>query len=265
MQTLTFLILTHLKPKNSLSTTNTPAMKVLYAAKKHIAKYVFLFSTFLLACFISNAQLKRDTAKRTSADTSTLIEEKLVELAMKGPAVQAALHQYKINEYQLKAARNNWVNLLTVSYNYNDQSFKNNTQTNVVYPKFFVGVTVPLGTLLSRTQVRAAQEGLEISRDNQEQLRRAVRSEVIGKYKQYKAFGELISLQSALLNDVQALLLQSEDKFSKGTITMEVYNNAQRIKNDESTKLINLQLQQDLVKLDIERMIGTSLESVIKK
>lgn len=255
-----------MKIENSLSTKIHIAMKVIHSTKKQFAKYFLFFAVFLLAAvFVSNAQLRRDTAKRASADTSTLIEEKLVELAMKGPSVQAAFHQNKIDELQLKAAKNNWVNLLTFSTNYNDLSFKNNPTGQNVYPKYFVGVTVPLGTLLSRTAVKAAVESIEITKSRQEALRRDIRAEVIGKYRQYKAFGELISLQSALLNDVQALLLQSEDKFSKGTITMEAYNNSQRIKNDESTKLINLQLQQDLVKLDIERMIGTSLESVIKK
>lgn len=206
--------------------------------------------------------LRRDTAKRVNSDTASLIEERLVELAMNGPMVKAASHQDKIYEYQLVAAKNNWVNLLTLSYNYNDQSFKNNVQN--VYPRFFVGVTVPLGTLLSRTQVRAADEAVQISRENHENLRRTIKAEVIGKYRQYKAYGEMIALQSELLNNVQAALLQSEDNFRKGLIKIEEYNLAQKSKNQEATSLVNLQLQQDLVKLDIERMIGTSLESVIR-
>jgi hypothetical protein len=59
-------------------------------------------------------------------------------------------------------------------------------------------------------------------------------------------------------------LITSEENFRKGTITIEAYNSAQRNKNDESSRLINLQLEQDLVKLELERMIGQSLESVIR-
>ena len=225
----------------------------------------FLLTLVLLSSMGASAQvtpLRRDTAKRVNSDTASLIEERLVELAMNGPMVKAASHQDKIYEYQLVAAKNNWVNLLTLSYNYNDQSFKNNVQN--VYPRFFVGVTVPLGTLLSRTQVRAADEAVQISRENHENLRRTIKAEVIGKYRQYKAYGEMIALQSELLNNVQAALLQSEDNFRKGLIKIEEYNLAQKSKNQEATSLVNLQLQQDLVKLDIERMIGTSLESVIR-
>jgi len=218
----------------------------------------------LIFSFSAVAQnpVRRDTAKRVNNDTASLIEQKLVELAMDGPAVKAAGHQDKINEYQLKAAKNNWVNLLTLSYNYNDQAFKNNVQN--IYPRFFVGVTVPLGTLISRTQVKAANEAVLISRENHESLRRNIKAEVVGKYRQYKAYGEMIALQSELLNNVQAALLSAEDNFRKGTIKIDDYNTAQKLKNQEATNLVNLQLQQDLVKLDIERMIGTSLESVIR-
>ena len=230
---------------------------------KRIPVFFLLFAlTISIDSFAQITPLKRDTAKRVNSDTASWIEERLVELAMEGPMVKVAGHQDKINEYQLLAARNNWVNLLTLSYNYNDQSFKNNIQN--VYPKFFIGVTVPLGTLLSRTNVKAAKEMVEISRENNEQLRRTIKAEVIGKYRQYKAYGEMIAMQSELLNNVQAALLQSEDNFRKGTIKIEDYNMAQKVKNEEATRLMNLQLQQDLVKLDIEKMIGTSLESVIR-
>jgi len=227
--------------------------------------FLILLIPALLVTWNVQAQetpVKRDTAKRINSDTVSLIEQKLVELAMEGPMVKAAGHQDKINEYQLKAAKNNWVNLLTLSYNYNDQSFKNNVQN--VYPKFFIGVTVPLGTLLSRTQVKAAREAVEISKENHEHLRRTIKAEVIGKYRQYKAYGEMIAMQSEMLNNVQAALLQAEDNFRKGKIKIEEYNLAQKARNQEAAELVNLQLQQDLVKLEIEKMIGTSLESVIR-
>ena len=227
--------------------------------------FIYLMPIVLLltqAASGQNAPVKRDTAKRVNSDTASLIEQKLVELAMNGPAVKAAIHQDKIYEYQLKAAKNDFVNLITLSYNYNDQSFKNNGVS--VYPKFYIGVTVPLGTFLSRTDVKAANEAVEISKQNHEQLERAIKAEVVGKYRQYKSYGEQIALQSELLNNVQAVLLQAEDNFRKAKITIEEYNQNQRIKNEEATKLINLQLQQDLVKLDIEKMIGTNLESVIR-
>ncbi|MBA2746244.1 MAG: TolC family protein [Flavisolibacter sp.] len=224
-----------------------------------------LFVALLLFALSSLQAQKTKPATPVVRDTSlSAVEAKLVELALKGPAVQEAIHRNKINEYQVKAAKMNWVNMLTISTNYNDQSFVNNSNANIVYPKYFFGFTVPLGTLLSKTQVRAAEEQVKISVNSEEQLRRNIKAEVVGKYKQYRAIGQIIVIQRELMDDVQAALITSEENFRKGTITVEAYNSAQRSKNEEASRLINLQLEQDLIKLDIERMIGTSLESVIK-
>jgi outer membrane protein TolC len=205
------------------------------------------------------------TVTATSREGDPAFEEKLVELALNGPRMIAGIHQNKINEYQLKAARNQWINILSLSLNYNDQSFnKYASNGTYIFPRYYIGLTIPLGTLLSRTQVRAAQEAIEVSKANQEELRRTIRAEVLTKYRQYRAYNDLITAQSMMVNDVQTNLAQTEDRFRKGAATLEQYNTAQRNRNDEIAKLINLQMERDLIKIDLERMIGTNLESVTR-
>ena len=188
-----------------------------------------------------------------------------MELALKSPEAQKVQHESKIYEYQLKNARNYWTNLLTVSTTYNDQSFSQNARSaNIIYPKYFFGLNIPLGTLLSRTSVKSAKEGVEIGKLNEEETKRQIKVNILSKYKQYVAQGELIALETGFMNDLQAGLTQAEDKFRKGTISFEAYNIALRSRNDEQARLINLRLAQDLIKLDIEKIIGTTLESVIK-
>ncbi|HEY0067219.1 MAG TPA: TolC family protein [Flavisolibacter sp.] len=227
-----------------------------------ITGHRFLPFLLLLLCIQAGAQTSRP---RTAAD-SAAIEEKLVELALQGPAYKTGEHQNKVYEYQLKSAKNSWLNLLSISTNYNDQSFaKSSTPgTAYVYPKYFFGLTIPLGTIFSRTEVRAAQEGVAIGELSQEQLRRSIRAEVLSKYKQYRAYQELIALQAEMLNDMEVELMQTEEKFKKGTVTIDIYNAAQRNINGEKTRMINLELQRDLLELDIEKIIGTDLQSVIR-
>src|ERR1700754_1602716 len=50
----------------------------------------------------------------------SMIEEKLVTLALQGPKYEISDHQNKIAEKSLLAAKRNWLNLLTISGNYND-------------------------------------------------------------------------------------------------------------------------------------------------
>ena len=225
-------------------------------------KWIFL-GALTFTCLGSQAQ--KSAASIIQLDTSSAIEEKLVALALQGPEFKNVEHQNKIDEFKLKGAQNAWLNLMAFSINYNDQSLAKAPTTAYVYPKYFFGLTVPLGTILSKTEVKSARESVEIGKNNQELLKRKIREDVLTKYRQYRAFSELITIQSELVNDVQAELAQSEEKFRKGTITIEAYNAAQKSSNTEMANLINLRLQQDVKKLEIERLIGVKLESVINR
>src|SRR5256885_3794884 len=180
---------------------NSDCMKkfTLYGKKPGKRYYSNFFSPMpcllLGLCMIgflnTNAQINR---QKPVADS--IVEQKLVELAKQAPSVDAAMHQNKIDEYQLKAAKNSWLNLLSISGNYNDQSFaKTTSTTGYVYPKYFFGVNIPLGTLLSRTSVKAAKEQIEISKDREIELSRHIQADVLSKYKRYKYLNQLIANQ----------------------------------------------------------------------
>lgn len=220
---------------------------------------------FLLLFTVATAGAQKKGSFQLRTDTSTVIEERLVALALQGPEAQNMEHQSKINEYTLRNAQNQWMNLLAVSLNYNDQTFAKPTTASYVYPKYFFGLTIPLGTLLSRTQVKSAKESIEMGKNNQEQLRRSLREDVLTKYKEYKAYSDLIAIQSQLVNDVQAEVVQTEEKFRLGTVAIDVYNGAQKRNSSEMAILINLKLQQDIKKLEIEKLIGVKLESVLNR
>src|SRR5437868_3049098 len=102
-------------------------MKILYLTKISFfsglkMNYILLFGSIM---FFSTAK-GQGTSNYIALDTSTAIEEKLVQLALQSPEVQNTAHLTKVNEYQLKAAQNIWMNTLTLSANYNDQTFAQN-------------------------------------------------------------------------------------------------------------------------------------------
>ena len=233
--------------------------------KQFLNKYLAAFSMLCILlhfALISNAQIKT-TSQRVELPDST-VEKKLVELALQNPAFEVANHQDKINEYRLKAEKNSWMNLLTLSANYNDQTFaKNTNNSQYVYPKFFTGINIPLGTIFSKTAVKSAKEQIEIGKNSREISERAAKAEILGRYKSYKTLGTLILQQQQVVDDYKAGLIQAEKKFSDAEITIEAYNSSSRNYNEELAKLMNLKLQQDLTKLDIEKIIGVSLESVL--
>jgi outer membrane protein TolC len=212
-----------------------------------------------------NLSARREASRTFIEDTTgqAAIEKKLVDLALSGPQFQTTVHEGRINELRLKGEKNAWLNLLSLSTQYNDQSFSKTAQT-VNFPRYFFGINIPLGILLSRTGVKTAKEAVEISKLNQEEKRRTLKLDVIAKYRQYRSVSKIISLENEYLLDVEAALLQSEENFRKGTATIEAYNSSQRTRSDALARIINLRLQQDLLRLDIERIIGTSLDTVVK-
>jgi len=226
------------------------------------------YSILIVLCTLMFSNLSAQTNNSTlfRQDTSSAIEERLVQLAWQGPEVERIAHQSKIDEFELKAAQNMWMNLMTFNINYNEFTFSKNTPiTTYVYPRYNLGITIPLGTLFSRTAVRAAKENVDIGKNNMELIKRTLREEVLTAYKQYMAFGQLIAIQSELVNDVKTQLAQIEEKFRSGTISIDAYNNAQKNNNSEMAALVNIKLQQDLKKLELEKLIGVRLETVLKK
>ncbi|HET6252710.1 MAG TPA: TolC family protein [Puia sp.] len=209
----------------------------------------------------------RPSVPTTSLNPDSLIQERLVQLALNGPSYSVSGHQIKFAEYNLIRAKRTWLNLLSVSADYNDQSFKTQQvgQYGYVYPKYFFGITIPIGLFFTMgPDIKKERENVAIAHDNQELLARTIRAEVLGKYAQYKAYGNLLTIQNNVVDDEEALRKQVEKKFQDGSLNIEQYNAANKIYGEDLTKKLNLQLEQDLLKIDIERMIGVNLESVLK-
>lgn len=228
---------------------------------------------FLVIFLCNSAVFAQKTVSRISqVDTNLIapvdsIEEKLVALALNSPAVKITESQSKINEYQLRATRNTWVNLFTINANYNNQVATQANQTGaILFPGLTMGFTIPLGTIVATgPRVKAARQQLAISNFTKEQVARNIRAEIIGKYRQYLNYAQVISIQNQTVDDEETAYLEAKEQFRNGKITIDAYNTSQKLYNLELTRKLNLQLEQELVKLEIERMIGTSLDGIIGK
>jgi Outer membrane efflux protein len=199
---------------------------------------------------------------RDLSDTAN--ENRLVEFALRGPEYDLTFHQNVIDELTLKKTKTTWLDLLSISTNYNDQTFAKTTNAAYVYPKYFFGITIPLGIIFSQgNAVKSARESVKLGKDQQEITARTIRANVLSRYANYKHFTMLIEMEGEIVNDVQANYSQAEDNFRRGAISVDSYILVQREKNEEITKVMNLQLQQDLARIDIERMIGAPLYQVL--
>jgi outer membrane protein TolC len=199
----------------------------------------------------------------------TGVEEKLVTLALQNVTYDAAQRGVSIAQYKVRQEKNSWFDLLTLNTQFNDQSFKNqnaigNGSVAYVYPKYFYGVTIPIGTILSKgIQVKSAREEVRIAEDHQIEAALTLRTQVLTQYKTWRVSNQMVLLERQVADDIHAAFLQVEKRFNDGTVTIEVYSEASRNYSLEMTRLLNAQLSADIQKLALEQIIGVRLESVI--
>jgi outer membrane protein TolC len=197
----------------------------------------------------------------------TGVEEKLVTLALQNVSYDVLTHQVNIARYKVKQTKNSWFDLLTLNAQFNDQSFQHqSTVGNVayVYPKYFYGITIPIGTILSKgIQVKTSKEEVKIAEDQQIAAALKLRTDVLTKYKSWRVANSLVLMERQVADDIHAAFLQVEKRFNDGSVTIEAYSESSRNYSNEMVRLLNYQLDADTKKLDIEEMIGVRLESVI--
>jgi outer membrane protein TolC len=251
------------------------------SGKHPIAKNPVTYAAMLvmaLLLFASSTGFAQKNRNDQYIDTAAIlknkalsVEEKLVQLALAGPQFERSDAQNKVTQHQLKKAQNSWFNLLTVttSYNFGDALNKNDPNSpngnTYVAPGMNLGLTIPFGVIFSKgTDIKIQRESVRLSQLNQKVLARDLKADVLSKYLQYKTYNKLIIMQSKSVDDEQAAVTQVEKKFREMGTTIEVYNQATKTLNNEVAKLLNLQLAQDQIKLEIEALIGVSLDSVLQ-
>ncbi|MCG2616856.1 TolC family protein [Terrimonas sp. NA20] len=198
----------------------------------------------------------------------TAVQRKLVELALASPKFRLATHEVKISELELRKTKGNWLNFLTLSLNYNEFSSQKSTGTGtqppMIYPRYFFALNVPLGIIFSQgPQTKMAREAVAQGNTKKEDLGRSIKLNILSKYNNYKALGALMEIQSEMTNDIAVSAAQAEEDFKRGIIKFDTYLTTRKSANEELTKNVNMKLEQELLKLEIEEIIGVPLESVL--
>ena len=113
-------------------------------------KYIiFIFLTISISSFsqVRIAALKSDSLNHPLIDS--LVKQKLIELALKNPVMNQSDAMLGGARYELKGEKTEWLNTLVVSGNINEFVINNTTinglQASNLYPKYNVGVNIPIG------------------------------------------------------------------------------------------------------------------------
>jgi outer membrane protein TolC len=202
----------------------------------------------------------------TAAEDSTA--EKLARIAMSNTSV--AIQQDNVNsaKYELSATKTAWLDNFRASGNVNEFTIKGRTTSpygnSLVYPRYNVGVTVPLGLFFNQPkQVKAQYYKYQAEVENLKREKENLRLLVITAYYDYLRNQRLFELQEEVLQDAEFAFKKSEEKFQKGEINVEVYTAVNKRYNSEKVTKINLERDLIVSQAELETLIGMPLSKAI--
>lgn len=220
---------------------------------------------FLGVFFGAAAQDAPAGAPKVSPKDTSGIEAKLVLIALKRPEYDAAYHLIRNSNHELSKARNSWLNLLSITLNYNQFDFTPQTGAAYVYPKYFFGLTIPVGFIFTRfSDIKIAKENQVIARDNQQELARTIAADVKTQYRTYLNYQSMLAVQINIVNDEQAVFLQVEKNFRDGKTGIDAYNTANKTYNSAILQQLQYKLLSDQTKVALEHDLGMTLEDALK-
>jgi outer membrane protein TolC len=227
---------------------------------------------FLLVLFLAfSIQVKAQSIVETlSGSGFSLMDstgEKLANLVIpQTPHAMAMDKQIESRLYQWKSSRVAWLNNVTTSFNLNEGNLQKQDTviSNIFYPRYNLHVNIPLGEFFTRPRdakkARADYQQSKFIKD----IEIGRLKELIKKaYQEYQVNKYLLALQESVLQDESVLMTQTEEKFKKNELSLEVFTNASKRYNSELAERLTLMKEVSDSKIELETLLGMSLETAM--
>jgi len=227
----------------------------------------------LLICTLAAAAQNQpsSTYSPNVKTTETDIREKLVQLALQNPNYEIADRRVAIAEYNLRKAKGSWLGLFSAQGNLNELSLKNNGSGNgldgqIFYPRYNFSLTLPLDFFSAKSNdVKAARESLYIAEAEKNERYRSIRREVLSKYEDYLMNKEKFELQARITQAEYTRYKLAEKDFEENRITAETFNKIEAVYFEQLMRKTEMQRNLNVVKLELEEMIGVPFDDLLTK
>jgi outer membrane protein TolC len=240
-------------------------------------KFLFILAA-VCCCMITVAQQPAGNKNGSAAttypvtrrpDTNKVVDirEKLVQLAMQNPTFEVTDRYVSVAKYQIKRAKGSWLNIISLQGNLNEFSITPPAGVaagSLLFPRYNVGASIPLDIFSQKSNdIKIAKQNLGIAEAQKNQKFREIKAEVLTKYEDYLMCKFKLEAQNQVTQDAYQVYMQAEKDFSDGFLKQEDYNKAVRLHQDEKIKSLELQRNFNVAKIDMEKLIGVPIESVL--
>lgn len=246
-------------------------------------KYIFLFFLITASFFTNGQTLSKmpDSVRKVvdeytgvtgpaavkstkGVDYDRIVKEKLVKLALKNsPELTAADAQIEVANIARKKAKSTLLSTLNLGGNANEFVINNSPAANF-FPKYNIGLTVPLD-LFSRAKAekQTAIQLIEINTAQRSITERGIRTKILLLYENYKEKKEIVELQKIAMEEDIAAYDKAQQDYAANLITLDQLNKVYKASVTEKSILASKQKDYNIAVIELEQMIGTSLESVL--
>jgi outer membrane protein TolC len=232
-----------------------------------------LFGAFLLVNALTVfAQTNPPSTYRPNVKSSeTDIREKLVALALQNPGYEIADRNVNVAEFTLKKAKGSWLALFSATGNLNELSIKQGSTNGpelggLYFPRYNFAVSLPFDFFSAKSNdVKIARENVLKAEAEKNERYRLIRRQVLTKYEDYLMHKEKLELQTRMTQAEYTRYKLAEKEFEDNLITAEVFNKAEATYFEQQISKSELQRNLNVVKLELEEMIGVSFDELVNK
>jgi outer membrane protein TolC len=230
-------------------------------------KYLLLFCVTLFICKTGYSQA---AATRASIITelSNINLQRLIDTAIANyPRVQYFKHRVDAASSNVSKNKAGWLDAFTVSYVYQPGVVTVNpvNPSGSYFKGMQLGVFFNVGNLLARPSIikQSKQEMMAVQSERDEYLL-ILTTEVKKRFYLYvQRVGEL-KLQVRAAEDAETYLKDVKFKFEKGEETFDSYSKVLIQLTEHHQTLVQAEASLFTAKADLEELIGTKLENIIK-
>lgn len=201
----------------------------------------------------------------------SIMKARLPELVMTNPQLNITELEKAKTRAEITKSGAAWLNYVTGSVNINDVTTgafrKNNPElANLYYPLWNIGITVPLGSLISKpADVKIARRNNEIAIERREGMERLLKRQVLSLFEEFRMKRDLLEKQDELTEESAAAMETAEVKLAGGTGSAQEFATARNVYYDHMARQRMLQKEKDVAELEIEELIGMPMENVVGK
>lgn len=193
--------------------------------------------------------------------------EKLVQLAWQNyPSNRIAKQQVQLSELDLKKTKRQWFDIGTISGNVNEFNFSDDEdlqERSEFFPRYNIRASISLSMLFNTPlDVGQSRINLDLAKEEVNQRKLAVRREVIQLFNNYTMLKEIHSIQTTILEDATSAHQLKEQNFQQGEESYDNYLISLKAFNNEKIKTLQSETAYRNAQLDLEEVIGISLNDV---